>query len=529
MSRPWQALTLALAALALAPLAAVPQAPADDPAGPGDLRAEWRRKVALNPRLLDDARAFLRLPAADQERMRKLDRDLRALDSSSQARLGKVLERYADWLDRLPEEQRRQVVMAPTKHARLKVIRELREAQWLSRQPRRVRVWLTAQRPTAADALRAAQAILPAQAGPGLALTAAPLSLPEGEARAAVIARLRQEEGKRRREWQIALRLWDDLREGTRKLPTRITDLDGPVQTYAKEYLRPMLRAGEWERLEKAQGQWPLFPQTLVELADRHPPALQGAHGPTSLKELPGDLRRRLDWHLNALGGKGDFKGGKGGFKGPKGGAEFFWRSYLNKAEGRWPGFALAVTDFAARHGMAMPNELWPLRKRDLSPAVRQFLEDKLLPRLDNEEKKLLREKEGKWPEYPHTIQELAQRHYLKVPWQTLPGRSEDWDAYRSRPRSAVEGFPELPPHRLREFVLHELSPQDRAALNVSWSDPSCWQRVTEEYFKRRPGEQKRLRLHDLQHHLRRPGGPHGGSAFLGAPPAPRSGPMRRP
>ncbi len=528
MSRPWRALTLALTALALAVLAAVPDAPAEDPQIPQELRAEWRRKVARNPRLLHDARAFLALPPEQQERMRQLDRELQQLDSSTQARLGKVLERYADWMERLPEHERRQILTAPDRQLRLKKIRELRESQWLRRQPRLVRARLGAVRPTAETVL-AAHVILPGQAGGGLAFVTAPLLAAEGEIRSKAIARLRQEENKRRLEWQIALRLWDDLREGTKPLPTRIADLDGPVQTYVKEYLMPLLTANERERLEKAEGQWPHFPKTLVELADLHPPALQGPHGPTSFKDLPSELQRRLNWHLSALGGKGDFKGGKGdfkggkgGFKGPKGGAEVFWRNHFKKNEGDWPRFALAITDFAAITKMAMPNELWPLRKSDLSPAVRKFVDDKLWPRLNHEEKKLL--KEGKWPGYVQAIQELAQRYYLKVPWQTLPGRPEDWDAYRTKPQGAVEGFPELPPHRLRAFVLHELSPQEWATLNVSWSDPSGVQRLTEEYFKRRPGEQKRLHQQDLQHSQRHKGGPH-----IGGFPPPRPGGPRWP
>src|SRR5262245_59157989 len=113
MSGPWRVLILALVVVAGVPLAALPDAPGDDPPVQRDLQAEWRKKVARNPRLLRDARAFLALPREQQERLRKLDRDLRLEDSSTQAHLGKVLERYADWLDRLPENERLQVTTAP--------------------------------------------------------------------------------------------------------------------------------------------------------------------------------------------------------------------------------------------------------------------------------------------------------------------------------------------------------------------------------------------------------------------------------
>ena len=41
---------------------------------------------------------------------------------------------------------------------------------------------------------------------------------------------------------------------------------------------------------------------------------------------------------------------------------------------------------------------------------------------------------EGKWPDYPNTIQELARRHQLEVPWHTLPGQRKNWDNYRPPP-----------------------------------------------------------------------------------------------
>jgi len=65
-------------------------------------------------RLEKKAAAFLALPAARQERMRRLDRDLDQEHSATQKRLFDVLDRYAAWLARLPEAERREVVDAPT-------------------------------------------------------------------------------------------------------------------------------------------------------------------------------------------------------------------------------------------------------------------------------------------------------------------------------------------------------------------------------------------------------------------------------
>src|SRR5205823_4234919 len=96
----------------------------------------------------------LALPPERRERMIQLDADLqRAGGSARQQRLRDVLRRYTDWLDRLPESERRQVTEAPSKQARLGRIRELREQQWLRRQPKAVRDGLTALRDVAAAEL----------------------------------------------------------------------------------------------------------------------------------------------------------------------------------------------------------------------------------------------------------------------------------------------------------------------------------------------------------------------------------------
>src|SRR5436305_1008066 len=80
-------------------------------------------------RLRRDLRAFHRLPAEKQERLRQLDRTLHEQDSLTQRRLWAVLDRFNAWLDRMPEEDRRRVEEAPTREERLRVVKELREQE----------------------------------------------------------------------------------------------------------------------------------------------------------------------------------------------------------------------------------------------------------------------------------------------------------------------------------------------------------------------------------------------------------------
>jgi hypothetical protein len=374
---------LATAVLVLAPLAALSQLTPEERAENLRQVEKWRADPDHFARLRSDARAFLDWPPARQEQVLKLDRQLHALGASNQAHLLEVARRYTDWLDGLPEAERQRIKEGVDQNTRLQRIRALREQEWIRRLPR-------AQR----DKVEKAQ----------------------GVERGRLIQQYRREERQRRREWQIAVRHWDDLIK-KHPLPANLTDFPQEVQTYVNEYLRRWLSNEEKTRLDKAEGRWPAFPYTLVALADKHPMALPGPHGPTHIKDLPLEVQGRLSAPRLKKPAK---------------------MLPLKKAEGKWPDFAIAVTTLARANGVRLPYELWPSRRDDLSWPVRQFVDQKLVPVLDEREKAQLKDAEWKWPLYPRTLQELAQKHSLHVPWQTLPelrdGPREKWDSYRLRP-----------------------------------------------------------------------------------------------
>jgi hypothetical protein len=143
-----------------------------------------------------------------------------------------------------------------------------------------------------------------------------------------------------------------------------------------------------------------------VEVAAKYTPALPGPWKPTSVRDLPADLQKRLEV--------------------PKKGA-------LKKAEGKWPNFGTALSRFAHNNGIALPFELWPARPRDLSAPVRHFIEKRLVPLLDSQEKVKLKNAEDAWPRYPNVILELARKYKLQVPWLILPGPREHWENVRAR------------------------------------------------------------------------------------------------
>src|SRR6185295_5264073 len=119
----------------------------------------------------------------------------------------------------------------------------------------------------------------------------------------------------------------------------------------------------------------------------------------------------------------------------------------------------------ANENSMILPMEWWVYNSHGLNPPMKAFL-DKLEPLLDRNETRRLVEATGKWPDYPETIQKLARAHHLDVPWFTLPGNRERWDAYR--PAAAfLQGYPDLPRYKLRDFATYDLEEIERLKLKT--------------------------------------------------------------
>src|SRR5262249_7061682 len=146
------------------------------------------------------------------------------------------------WMEHLPPADRQRLEAAPDSTERLRRIQELRERQWLDRLPRALR-----------DEVQ---------------------KLPPDQ-RPARIAELRQEERRRREEWQVAMRHWDELMQ-KRPQPARLEEFPAEVRSFVQETLLPMLSREERDRLQQAEGRWPHYPRTLVELSDKHPILLPG-------------------------------------------------------------------------------------------------------------------------------------------------------------------------------------------------------------------------------------------------------------
>jgi hypothetical protein len=104
----------------------------------------------------------------------------------------------------------------------------------------------------------------------------------------------------------------------------------------------------------------------------------------------------------------------------------------LRAAEGRWPQLARAILELAERHAVLPPPRWVSLPPNEFPAPVQAFLKDKLLPALTPAERQRLRKAEGRWPQYPRLVLELARQHHLAVPGVRLPGPRELWEQARA-------------------------------------------------------------------------------------------------
>jgi hypothetical protein len=369
--------------------------------------AQWRADPEHYARLKRDWSAYMALPRDQRSRLKRLDEDLHALESGTQARLWAVLQRFHDWLDRLSVEERHQIEAAADTAQKLHVIKMLREREWVAQLPRALRERVG--------------------------------NTPEGAERAVLIAQLRKQERDRRAEWLRALHQRTEAFMPDSQ-PSRLTDFPAEIQEFVRKSLLPALGEEERKRLAAVEGHWPAYPRLLVQLADRHPavlpPGAADQVGPTRPNHLPKDLRERL---LRKLGP--------------------VQKIVLNQSEGKWPDYALAIARMARIKQFSLPSQVFancPCRPKDFTPAVQKFLEKELLPRLNQSEQKNLLRLEGSWPEYPTAVMDLARKLKLTVPGTRLPGPTEFWD----RLRVALSDVPETSP---RNHAMAEQTPRGHA------------------------------------------------------------------
>ncbi|HJZ93752.1 MAG TPA: hypothetical protein VKE40_22950 [Gemmataceae bacterium] len=326
---------------------------------------------------------------ARQQQLRKLHEDFQALPQEDQARLTRVMQTYNAWLTRLPDADRERVTAASTAAARLEAVKDLREREWVEMLPK----------PYRDEYVKL-----------------------DVDARRQKVQEWRAEEAERRDEWAIAQRTSGEFQPG--KVPAIFTG-DGRAQIDAfVANLKPNLSENERKALDEAQaaiddGNYFWYAFEVARLSHLHP-ILPGKVGPKDWASLPIEDKNYLlqnDKHFAKRG----------------------WQELkeLRRTQGRWPEFALELADYCQKNKFELPVPLGDCRKLQMPAEVREFLNKSLEPQLQRTESgraelKALNDAEGKWPEYPRMIIDLARKHKLSVPGWTLPGPPQVWDRFRA-------------------------------------------------------------------------------------------------
>ncbi|HKB01195.1 MAG TPA: hypothetical protein VKD90_03200 [Gemmataceae bacterium] len=333
---------------------------------------------------------FQTLDPTRQQQLRKLHEDFLALDAQDQARLTRVMQSYNGWLAKLSDEDRRRVLAAPSAAARLEAVRQLRERDWVDTLPR----------PYREEYERL-----------------------DEDARRPKVQEWRAEEAERREEWAVAVRHWSEFQSG--KTPGVFT---GEALGAFVDHLRENLSDAERRELDDARiafddGNYLGYAFVIIRMADRHP-VLPGRIGPKDFDSLPGSVKDYLVKHdpKHFRSPKGVIPGGDGDAK------------EVRRAQGRWPEFAVELTRYCQRKGLVLPDQLGDCRKDDMPAEVRDFVTRTLEPQLKRTEAgktdlRTLEEAQGKWPEYPRLLVELAKKHKVPFPGWALPAQ---WDRFRA-------------------------------------------------------------------------------------------------
>jgi hypothetical protein len=204
----------------------------------------------------------------------------------------------------------------------------------------------------------------------------------------------REQERRLRRLWDKSLPPSDNIPR-----PRQFEELPSEVQAFVQNELAAEIPPEAIGWLLAAEGLWPEYPQRLIELARayvsyRPTPSLGPIRG---VRDLPNDLAKLY----RAEKGKPAFKG-------------------LNQKQG-WPEFALALERACRDQKMPCP-ELGLCRLEQYPTRTQDFIRTQFAEHLPE-----LRKLEGKWPQYPERLLELARTKGVAIPGLMLPGPPKMW------------------------------------------------------------------------------------------------------
>lgn len=351
-----------------------------------------RRESVSTTELVKLEGAFQKLPPARQQQLRQLDEDFNTLEPPLRDKLCSTLERYAVWLDRLNEKDRRDILNAPASKERVEIVRLIKNRLWRESLPDS---WQQRLKNAA-----------------GL------------EERDLIYSEYRQLEAGRKQEWHSAKQIWSNNERLSKPFPFENAVLAKQVEDYVNSVLKPRMYPWELAKFEELRRDttaggypaWYFYGAGIFFSSELHPSLPEPKTGKplTRVEDFPTDFLRKLR-PANPAKPRREFKD--------------------MPQHGKWPDFAEEVDREAAARRVPVPFSFGPSRPGEFKPEVEAVL-TVLRGKLTTKEKNDLDNLSGKWPQYPKHFLELARRYDLTVTGVTLPGAPSQWnETYRFKPR----------------------------------------------------------------------------------------------
>ena len=166
--------------------------------------------------------------------------------------------------------------------------------------------------------------------------------------------------------------------------------------------IKQQLSSEQLEKVGKLEGKKAAFVKMILDFAEDNPPLPLNKMGIKYLssKDLPTEVSAKLK-SLKQIG--------------------VYKPVELSKIEKKWPAFARGVTEIIRRSEPLFNYEFGACKFEDLPEDIRTVVENELIQMLQDDEKVKLQLVEGKWPDYPLMLRDLARVHLVTVPGISIP------------------------------------------------------------------------------------------------------------
>jgi len=165
--------------------------------------------------------------------------------------------------------------------------------------------------------------------------------------------------------------------------------------------IKQQLNSDQLEKVGKLEGKKGAYVKMILDFAEDNPPLPLNKQGAKYL--TMNDLPAEVVAQLKRLKQEGVYK-----------------QIEITKGEKRWPAFARGVTEIMRKSDPAFNYEFGACKLEDL-PEETRVVVNELVQMLQGDEMIKLQSAEGRWPDYPLLIRDLARVHLVTVPGISIP------------------------------------------------------------------------------------------------------------